>query len=69
MLSDFGSEQYLQSSYLFIYFFSKPGLVVCLLLFLCNLYVDRMKAEIFARGPIACGIHVTDKFEAYNVRC
>lgn len=27
---------------------------------------DRMKAEIFARGPIACGIHVTDKFEAYN---
>ncbi|KAF0692571.1 Aste57867_16383 [Aphanomyces stellatus] len=26
---------------------------------------DRMKAEIFKRGPIGCGMHVTDKFEAY----
>lgn len=27
---------------------------------------DKMKAEILARGPIACGIHVTSKFEAYT---
>ena len=27
---------------------------------------DKMKAELAARGPIACGIHVTDKFEAYT---
>lgn len=25
-----------------------------------------MKAEIFARGPIACSIDVTKKFEAYT---
>jgi len=25
-----------------------------------------MKAEIFARGPITCGISVTDKFEDYS---
>ncbi len=24
---------------------------------------DKMKAEIFTRGPISCGVHVTDKFE------
>ena len=28
--------------------------------------VDNMKAEISARGPISCGIHVTNKFEAYS---
>ncbi len=25
-----------------------------------------MKAEIFARGPISCGICVTNEFEAYE---
>jgi cathepsin X len=27
---------------------------------------DRMKAEIYARGPIGCGISVTDGFENYK---
>lgn len=27
---------------------------------------DRMKAEIFARGPIGCGIDVTSSFEKYT---
>jgi len=27
---------------------------------------DKMKAEIHARGPISCGVHVTDAFEAYQ---
>eukprot|EP00743_Colponemidia_sp_Colp-15_P001856 GILK01002024.1.p1 GENE.GILK01002024.1~~GILK01002024.1.p1 ORF type:complete len:619 (+),score=71.23 GILK01002024.1:45-1859(+) len=27
---------------------------------------DKMKAEIYARGPIACGIHVSNAFEAYT---
>lgn len=26
----------------------------------------QMKAEIYLRGPIACGIHVTDNFEKYK---
>lgn len=27
---------------------------------------DDMKAELYAHGPISCGIHVTDAFEAYT---
>ena len=27
---------------------------------------DKMKAEIFARGPIECGVDATEKFEAYT---
>ena len=27
---------------------------------------ERMKAEIYARGPIGCGIHVTEAFEKYT---
>jgi cathepsin X len=28
--------------------------------------VNQMKAEIFQRGPIGCGVHATEKFEAYS---
>jgi len=27
---------------------------------------DKLKAEIYSRGPISCGIHVTDGFENYK---
>ena len=27
---------------------------------------DKIKAEVFAHGPVACGIHVTDEFENYS---
>ena len=27
---------------------------------------DKLKMEILSGGPISCGIHVTDKFEAYS---
>ena len=28
--------------------------------------MDKIKMEIYSNGPVACGIHVTDKFEKYS---
>ena len=27
---------------------------------------DKIKAEVYKNGPVACGIHVTEKFEKYQ---